>query len=625
MKKILLAVSLGLASFSSTSLISEATEGIKMPLINGGHNYDVEGYVPMSQGGLNILVSKTIKPDEDGPYSYDAYVLNLESGNTIKDFGKWYENDVIVNDDATYYVYSEWDYEDGYISLLQYSTGFEDHIPLNIEGSPKGFLKNTDIFIYTNGELYAYDLETNREIFNKPVGSYQMIKVGPDIAIVRDDSITILGSNGEFKDVLEFDSMINSVEYTQDGTKMLVATRNEDLKIYNTTNYQLESTMIPNTQDINGLIIDATNSYLASTKNGKFILYNLENGDRIYTEKDDVKVHSDRIALSDEAKYILIGKNVYSGKNISTYIKSISLTENELQLGHRYTPSVEVTHANGVKEVVQGGVTWKTNNMDVAYIDSKDKNLVASHLGEVDVLVNYLDFTVQQKLKVVDTEKPVFSGVEDFTAYTNTDVDPLQGIKALDTGNGDLTDSIKILGSFNPNVAGKYTLTYVVKDASGNESEAKRKITLQHNPTKNMHFYNKEFYVSKNLYNKKFVPLKTPTVMTYVDTTYGLSSGFGVEIKTTKKQNLKKLTISANGKTWSKSLKGSAMSSKNTESVFKTMNEKDRKWLKDNINPKKKVTAKIMTKQKTIQKTFTSKELQGLLDGVYMYEYLKNK
>ncbi|WP_052342628.1 immunoglobulin-like domain-containing protein [Bacillus sp. EB01] len=80
---------------------------------------------------------------------------------------------------------------------------------------------------------------------------------------------------------------------------------------------------------------------------------------------------------------------------------------------------------------------------------------------------------------VIDDQQPVFSGVADKTVFVNASFNPLDGVKATDNVDGDLTSSIVMDGLVNLKVAGTYSVTYTVTDSSGNKAAAVRKITVK--------------------------------------------------------------------------------------------------------------------------------------------------
>lgn len=615
MKKIMMFSVLLCAMFVSFHSV-KATEGVKMSEINGGYSYDeVKGSLKSNPDGVNVLLKG---------YNNEGLLLNMETGRVLKKFEE-IGSSIIVNDFGNAYVYT-----DKYDSQTFHEDAFGNIDAIDRHNLPVGFIQNSNTFITKsryNDEMSAYDLESNQIIFKNSIGKSNQILVGQDIAIVRGNSITILNAQGEFKTLLEFDSTIKNAVFTPDNTMLIVSTK-EGVTIWGTSNYQKKDVQFIGTENASNLVVDRSNSYIAlRNKDLQFRLYNFKTGDRIYTEKDDKEVAKNQLALSNKAQYLLINKTVYSGKNIETYVENIMLPNEwkTLELGYYYEPWVRVQRANGKVEDVTKGVSFHPNNIDVAYVNPENNYLVANQLGNVTVIAKYLGFEVKRDFKVVDTEKPLLRGVKNISVYANTGAKALQGMKAIDIGEGDLTKVIKVSGKFNANVPGVYKLTYTVKDRSGNKATAKRTITVKYNPSKNVYLFSNGNYSSKYLFNKDGTIRSTPTIASLVRTSYGeLSSELGVEVKTTQKLTFKKLVIKSNGKTLTKSLTGSAYySGSKNEYVIKKLTAADRKWIKNNIHANKKATVSVITKKKTINKTLTSKQAQGLLDGVLMYDYKK--
>lgn len=615
MKKLMIFGVLLCAMFLSVHSV-KATEGIKMSVVNGGHSYEeVKGTLKSNPDGVNILLKG---------YNNEGLLLNMETGRVLKKFEE-IGSSIIVNDFGNAYVYT-----DKYDSQTFHEDTFGNIDAIDRHNLPVGFIQNSNTFITKsryNDEMSAYDLESNQIIFKNSIGKSNQILVGQDIAIVRGNSITILNAQGEFKTLLEFDSTIKNAVFTPDNAMLIVSTE-EGVTVWDTSNYQKKDVQFIGTENASNLVVDRSNSYIAlRNKDLQFRLYNFKTGDRIYTEKDNKKVAKNQLALSNKAQYLLINKTVYSGKNIETYVENIMLPNEwkTLELGYYYEPWVRVQRANGKVEDVTKGVSFHPNNIDVAYVNPENNYLVANQLGNVTVIAKYLGFEVKRDFKVVDTEKPLLRGVKNISVYANTGAKALQGMKAIDIGEGDLTKVIKVSGKFNANVPGVYKLTYTVKDRSGNTATAKRTITVKYNPSKNMYLFSNGNYSSKYLFNKDGTIRSTPTIASLVRTSYGeLSSELGVEVKTTQKLTFKKLVIKSNGKTLTKSLTGSAYySGSKNEYVIKKLTAADRKWIKNNIHANKKATVSVITKKKTINKTLTSKQAQGLLDGVLMYDYKK--
>lgn len=56
--------------------------------------------------------------------------------------------------------------------------------------------------------------------------------------------------------------------------------------------------------------------------------------------------------------------------------------------------------------------------------------------------------------------------------------DPMAGVTAADDTDGDLTDTVQVIGSFDTATPGVHVLTYVVEDSNGNQATATRAITV---------------------------------------------------------------------------------------------------------------------------------------------------
>lgn len=93
--------------------------------------------------------------------------------------------------------------------------------------------------------------------------------------------------------------------------------------------------------------------------------------------------------------------------------------------------------------------------------------------------------TATRTIKLVDKEKPEISLNGENTMYLKLNAKySEQGAKATDEIDGDLTDKIEVTGEVNTAKSGKYTITYTVKDNSGNE--AKKTRTIYVNTTNNV-------------------------------------------------------------------------------------------------------------------------------------------
>ncbi len=81
------------------------------------------------------------------------------------------------------------------------------------------------------------------------------------------------------------------------------------------------------------------------------------------------------------------------------------------------------------------------------------------------------------KLSEELNEPPVIEGLTYVSVFINSNYDPLDGVIATDKEDGDITESIVIIG-FDDTAIGTYTFTYNVTDSNGNTVTATREFTF---------------------------------------------------------------------------------------------------------------------------------------------------
>lgn len=77
---------------------------------------------------------------------------------------------------------------------------------------------------------------------------------------------------------------------------------------------------------------------------------------------------------------------------------------------------------------------------------------------------------------------PVISGANNKTITVGASFDPMAGVTANDSDDGDLTAAIQVSGTVDTNTAGVYTLTYTVADSEGLEATVTRTVTVEEEP-----------------------------------------------------------------------------------------------------------------------------------------------
>lgn len=113
-----------------------------------------------------------------------------------------------------------------------------------------------------------------------------------------------------------------------------------------------------------------------------------------------------------------------------------------------------------------------------------DSQEVSPDQIESVVLEQYYDDKTQLSSQTIigeaeSNQAPVISGVGNQTITVGESFDPLAGVTATDKEDGDLTSQIKVTGKVDTAKEGKYPLTYSVTDSDGNETIAKRVITVE--------------------------------------------------------------------------------------------------------------------------------------------------
>lgn len=86
--------------------------------------------------------------------------------------------------------------------------------------------------------------------------------------------------------------------------------------------------------------------------------------------------------------------------------------------------------------------------------------------------------TATRKITVLSNSKPIINGISDKEIQVGDVFDPMSGVTAHDTEDGDITNRIKVSGGVDNKTSGKYKLTYSVTDTHGNTTTMYRYITV---------------------------------------------------------------------------------------------------------------------------------------------------
>ena len=209
----------------------------------------------------------------------------------------------------------------------------------------------------------------------------------------------------------------------------------------------------------------------------------------------DIKVIKNTVDTSKAGKY----KVVYSvtDSNGATTTEDITVTVKLKDLTLNKPPVIKAEN----KTIKVGD---KFNPLDgVTAIDEEDGNITkdikvikntvdTSEVGIYKVIYTVTDSKGASNTKSIlvtvrSNDKPLIIGADDTSIKEGTLFDPMDGVAAIDTEDGNITKHIKVDGYVNTNKPGTYELTYKVNDKDGNTDTVKRTIIV--NP-KELHINN---------------------------------------------------------------------------------------------------------------------------------------
>ncbi|WP_404274925.1 immunoglobulin-like domain-containing protein [Exiguobacterium undae] len=114
---------------------------------------------------------------------------------------------------------------------------------------------------------------------------------------------------------------------------------------------------------------------------------------------------------------------------------------------------------------------------------------------------------------VEDVIAPHIQGATGLTIAASQSFDVYKGVRVIDETDGNVTDLLNVKGALDLNRPGRYSLTYLASDQSGNQSEVKRLITVK-DMTRPMIEGAKDIVLSVN---ERFRPKQSVTALDNVD------------------------------------------------------------------------------------------------------------
>lgn len=199
------------------------------------------------------------------------------------------------------------------------------------------------------------------------------------------------------------------------------------------------------------------------------------------------------------------------------YQKVVVSLKNHLTVRYMDT----VTNVSFVKKVKGGKIITKSKNIDTSKLGKQKITLdLKNKLGRKE------KYTFE--ITVIDTVPPEITYQDSLSTIEGIEIDLLKDVVATD--NIDKEIEVKVVGNYDFQKVGTYSLTYVAKDSSGNETSKEFQLTVQKKPT--------ETYIPPNNPDVAFTTSKgfqgyTQNGLTYIDgvlianKTYRLPSNYG--------------------------------------------------------------------------------------------------
>jgi len=261
------------------------------------------------------------------------------------------------------------------------------------------FLPNTStLVIASDDNLIFYDVEKEQVTFVRGIDTEGTLKVSNQYIMIGDEySIRVMDHKGQsVTEILPSERMIS---YDLTISNELIY-NTESGRIYRYKENLEESTLVP-FKTSRGIDLDESGLFLG-TRDGS--LYDMETSKRIFTN-----LPQGRIAFNqDTSKILVIDGNVrvYNAKNLSKRIINLKINPKLGSFIERTeaTPSVITTSKDGTSSTVTSGITWRTDNSQVAYF-SKGK-LIAKSPGKATIKATFEDFTATLIVTVKKDPRP---------------------------------------------------------------------------------------------------------------------------------------------------------------------------------------------------------------------------
>jgi len=172
----------------------------------------------------------------------------------------------------------------------------------------------------------------------------------------------------------------------------------------------------------------------------------------------------------------------------------------------------EVNLLSFIKDIKNGEILTKDIKIDTSKLGKQNLEILIKNDFEEEIKYPF-------KINIIDTIKPSIESKEEITTYKGKAINLLENVSVTDNSLEEI--SIKVEGSYDINTVGEYTLSYIAKDSSGNETTSDFTLKVISDPN-NYTFTTNKGYTAKVING-----------ITYIDgilianKTYSLPSNYG--------------------------------------------------------------------------------------------------
>ena len=223
--------------------------------------------------------------------------------------------------------------------------------------------------------------------------------------------------------------------------------------------------------------------------------------DNIVTDKMGDKIAPSNISgngLYDKNTNKILWKDINSNSENYSFSKNVNIGNANSEFSGNVTQPIvliknEMPIINASDKTIKVGE--KFNPMEGVTATDKEDGNITDKIKIIEDTVNtnkvgtykvVYEATDSQGAKVTKTitvnvksnDKPVISGANNISIIEGTKFEPMKGVTATDTEDGNITKDIKVTGTVDTNKPGKYELTYTVTDKDGNTTTVKRTVIV---------------------------------------------------------------------------------------------------------------------------------------------------